>query len=474
MAFSNYWNRIMRESLMSLRFRLIGLICVILLASLAFSGMIACVSASRSVRIEMHAALQVARQTVASTIDRLQSAADPSRNLRDLVASFEGNRHLRVWLVGEAATAAAKPSVESSPFGSVPLWFTRIVGVAPLTDRIPIALGGSDYGTVALETDPRNELLEVWTAFAASLTVQTAFYVLTISVIYLFVGRALQPLGSLVAALEQVGGGSYGARISGKLTPELSRLRDSFNRMTTRLISSDAENRRLSEQLLTLQEQERNDLARDLHDEVSPYLFAINVDAATTSRLLQEGRAAEACGHLHGISDAVHHLQRQVRIMLGRLRPIGLTDFGLTERIENIVVFWRRRCPEIRYQLAISAECEGVGELVGTTICRIVQESLSNAVRHANPAIIMVSVCHRRDGHNGRDQIRVEVADDGLGIREPNRIGYGLLGIAERVRAVGGELTFSNRSGAGFAVSAVLPCAPEHDQIATSAQRGES
>jgi hypothetical protein len=109
MAFSNYWNRIMRESLMSLRFRLIGLICVILLASLAFSGMIACVSASRSVRIEMHAALQVARQTVASTIDRLQSAADPSRNLRDLVASFEGNRHLRVWLVGEAATAAAKP-----------------------------------------------------------------------------------------------------------------------------------------------------------------------------------------------------------------------------------------------------------------------------------------------------------------------------------------------------------------------------
>jgi two-component system, NarL family, sensor histidine kinase UhpB len=461
-----------RESLMSLRFRLIGLICVILLASLAFGGMIACVNASRSVRIEMHAALRVARQTVANAIDRLQSAADPSRNLEDLVASFEGNRHLRVWLIGEAATVA-KPSVEISPFGRVPFWFARIVGVAPVTTRIPIALGGRDYGTVAVETDPDNELLEVWTAFAASLTAQIAFYVLTISLIYVFVGRALQPLGSLAAALEQVGGGSFGTRISGRLAPELSRLRDSFNRMTTRLISSDAENRRLNEQLLTLQEQERNDLARDLHDEVSPYLFAINVDAATTSRLLQEGRSAEASGHLHGISDAVHHMQRQVRIILGRLRPIGFTDFGLTEAIENIVAFWRRRCPEIRFQVAVAAECEGVGELVGATICRIVQECLSNAVRHAGPAIIMVSVYRSHDSDNSRDQLRVEVADDGLGMREPNRKGYGLLGISERVKAVGGELTFSNRSGAGLAVSAVLPCSPEHDEVATSAQRGE-
>jgi two-component system, NarL family, sensor histidine kinase UhpB len=461
-----------REGLMSLRFRLIGLICVILLASLAFGGVIACVNASRSVRIEMHAALRVGRQTVANTISRLHDAADLSRNLEVLVASFAGNRHLRVWLIGEAASVA-KPSVEISPFGPVPSWFIRIVGVAPVTERIPIALGGRDYGTVAVETDPHNELLEVWTAFAASLVVQTAFYVLTISLIYVFVGRALRPLGSLAAALEKVGGGSFGTRISGRLAPELSRLRDSFNRMTARLISSDAENRRLNGQLLRLQEQERNALARDLHDEVSPYLFAINVDAATTYRLLQEGRSAEACGHLHGISEAVHHMQRQVRVMLGRLRPIELTYFGLTERIENIVAFWRRRCPEIRYQVAVSG-CEGVEEPVSTTICRIVQECLSNAVRHAGPAIIMVSVYRGRDGHDGRDQVKVEVADDGLGMRDPSRMGHGLIGISERVKAIGGELTFSNRSAAGFALSVVLPFAIEHHEVATLSQGGET
>jgi hypothetical protein len=81
---------------MSLWFRLIGLVCLILLASFAVGGVIAGLIASRSVRIEMHAALRVGRQTVANAFDRLQTAADPSRDLNDLLTSFAGNRHLRV------------------------------------------------------------------------------------------------------------------------------------------------------------------------------------------------------------------------------------------------------------------------------------------------------------------------------------------------------------------------------------------
>lgn len=458
---------------MSLRFRLIGLVCFILFASLAFGGVIACRNASRSVQTEMHAALLVGRQTIENAVERLQNAADPTNDLRDLIASFKGNRHLRVWLIGDAA-AVAKPSVEKSPFGRVPFWFTHLVAPLPVIERVSVAVGVRNYGTVAVETDPHNELIEVWREFADSVATQAAFYGLTLLLIFVFIGHALRPLGDLAAALEQVGGGRLGTRISGKLAPELSRLRDSFNRMTARLNSSDAENRRLNEQLLTLQEQERNALARDLHDEVSPYLFAINIDAATTHRLLQEGHSSEACGHLHGISEAVRHMQRQVRIMLGRLRPIELTDFGLIEQIENIVAFWRRRCPEIRYQVAVSAGCEGVGEPVSTTICRIIQECLSNAVRHAGPTIIMVSVYRSRDDHDGRGQVRVEVADDGLGMRDPSRMGYGLLGISERVKAIGGELTFSNRSAAGFALSVLLPFAAEHEEVAASSQGGET
>ena len=396
------------------------------------------------------------RQTVADAVDRLRSAADPSRDLNDLVASFAGNRHLRVWLVGEAAHIA-NPAHESSPFGKAPFWFTDIVGAAPLSDRVPVALKGRDAAAVAIDTDPHNELQEAWTAFVASLAAQAVFYVLTIAVIYVFIGRALRPLDDLAAALESVGDGRYRLRGNGRLAPELARLRDSFNRMMVRLANGDAENRRLNDQLLTLQEQERRDLARDLHDEVSPYLFAINADATTTSRLLKEGLASDAHRSLDAILDAVRHMQRQVRLMLGRLRPIGLDDFGLAEAIDNIVAFWRRRRPEICYQVAVCDECEGLREPVRTTICRIVQEGLSNAVRHATPTLIEVTVDFDHDDRNGCDRVRVEVADNGCGMSEQYKVGYGLLGIGERVKATGGELTFSNRPTGGFTVSAAMP-----------------
>jgi two-component system sensor histidine kinase UhpB len=280
---------------------------------------------------------------------------------------------------------------------------------------------------------------------------------LTILLIYVFIGRTLRPLDRLAAALEEVGDGHYRIRIGGQLAPELSRLRGSFNRMAARLAEAAAENRRLNERLVTLQEEERTELARDLHDEVSPYLFAINADAATASRLIQNDRASDAALHVGSIADAVRHMQKQVRRMLGRLRPIGLAEFGLREAIENLVAFWRRRRPEIRYEVAISAECEDLADLIGTAICRIVQEALSNAVRHAEPKRVAVSIARYRVLERGCDEIRLSIADDGRGMRDPGKLGYGLIGMSERVSAVGGRLTFSNKSEEGFAVVAVLP-----------------
>ena len=454
---------------MSLRFRLIALVWVVLPVSLAFGSLAAWVNASRSVHVEMRAALLVARQTIQTGVERLQTAPDVARYRDDLVASFNGNRHLRVWLVG-ATTASALPVAERSPLVDMPAWIVRLIGVDPTTDRVPVVVGDHAYGTIAIETDPSNEILEVWNEFVESLVTPVVFCALLILLIYIFIGRALRPIGRLAAAMEDVGEGRFRTRIDGRLTPELARLRDSFNRMAARLAETAATNRRLNEQLLTLQDQERSELARDLHDEVSPFLFTINVDAAAASRRLEEGRAAEADGHIQSIADAVRHMQRQVRRMIGGLRPIGLAEFGLREAIENLVAFWRRRWPDLHYQVEVCADCEDPGELVGTTICRVIQEALSNAVRHAEPTTITIVVDRRHDLLEDRDEIRVVVADDGRGMSEPNRLGYGLVGVHERVSAVGGRLTFSNRSGKGFAVTAFLPCVPVSDPLSPVAR----
>lgn len=458
---------------MSLRFRLIALVAIVLMVSLVVGGGIAWFTASRSVRTEMRAALLVGRQTVDNALRRLQGSQDSQRDLDDLVASFKGNRHLRVFVTGDAE-AAALPVSDRTPFGKVPPWFVRLIDVASETSRVPIVIDGRPFGTIVLGTDPNNEILEVWNQVSESLVVLALFCGMTMALIYLFIGRALQPLARLAVALEQVGQGDYRTRISDSLTPELSRLRDSFHGMAARLSAIDSDNRRLNEQLLTLQEQERSEIAHDLHDEVSPFLFAISIDVANILRLVKEGRAAEIPNNIQLISDAVRHLQRQVRSMLGRLRPIGLAEFGLAEAIGSMVEFWRRRHPEIEYQVSVCPNCETLGDLADTTIYRIVQECLSNAVRHGNPTLVTVSIHRARNQESGRDEVMVEVSDDGQGVRLSPGIGYGLLGMNERVRAMGGRLTFFNKPSGGFAVTAALPCAPQREPLSAPLERAAS
>ena len=241
---------------MSLRLRLKGLVCIALVISLIVGGAAAWLNATRSVRTEMRSALLVGRQAIENAIARLQNAPDPypSRALDDLVASFAGNRHLRVRFIG-APMAVTAPVIERPAFGTIPGWFVRAIGVEPVADRVPVLLGEYRLGTIAIETDPHNEILEVWNEFAGSLIAPAVFCLLTILLIHVFVGHALRPLEALAAAMAEVGEGRYRTVIGGRLAPELSQLRDSFNRMTARLADADAENRTLHEQLLSLQEE---------------------------------------------------------------------------------------------------------------------------------------------------------------------------------------------------------------------------
>jgi two-component system, NarL family, sensor histidine kinase UhpB len=442
------------DLLMPLRVRLIVLVIAALLTSLALGGAVTLINASRSVRTEMLSALQVGRQTIDNAVREIDVSPNPQRDIDDLVASFKGSRHLRVAVAGGIADEEMRPVNDRRPFGKVPAWFVRLIGVAPETDSIPFTIGRQPAGAVVVTTDPGNEILEVWNELSGSLVVLALFAGATIPTIYLLIGHALRPLDRLTGALEQVGHGDYDIRVSDRLTPELARLRDSFNRMAARLAAADADNRRLNKQMLSLQEEERSELARDLHDEIGPFLFAINVDASNMTRLLAEGRTEELLTHTRSIAEVGRHLQRQVRGMLGRLRPISLAEFGLAAAIGGLADFWRRRYPEIDFRVQVARDCEEFGDRIDTTIYRIVQECLSNALRHAEPRMIVISV----DRNERSDEVQVEVQDNGTGLSSMPEPGYGLIGMEERVKAIGGRLSFANLTDGGFTVRAVLPC----------------
>jgi two-component system sensor histidine kinase UhpB len=439
---------------MPLRVRLIALIGLVLLVSLAGGGVLAGWNAANSVRTELRAALDVGANTIRNGIDESDRMDDRAGALRHLIATFSGNRHVRATLLDGRDQPVARSELYV-PTQPVPGWFRDLIGGDPDMVRVPISKAG---GTIVLQTDPINEIGEVWAESRDAMLVLAGFAALTALLICTVVGRALRPLENLSKAFDQIGKGNYHGNVPEHGPPELTRLANGFNDMTRRLATAAAQNRRLNERLLTLQAEERADLARDLHDEVGPLLFAVDMTAATIERLATSGRGTDIPAHVRSIQDAVGRMQRHVRLLLGRLRPIHA--IGLAPAIDRLAAFWRGRNPELDFNIAVSVDEDRLGDDLKETIYRVVQEGMSNAIRHGKPTRIDVAIS--TDDIGG---IRIEVTDDGIGMvmdgiagRDPT--GLGLIGMRERVMAMAGSLTIQHgRDRRGLALVAWLPCA---------------
>jgi two-component system sensor histidine kinase UhpB len=273
------------------------------------------------------------------------------------------------------------------------------------------------------------------------------------ALVWLTVGRALRPLNAYAAALRRVGSGDYGARVRAEGPTELARLGQGVNEMAAELAAVQARNQALERQMLTLQDEERADLARDLHDEIGPHLFAVNVDAAMVGQLVGAGKAAEALAQVKAIQASVGHMQRLVREILSRLRPTPLFELGLAAAVADLVAFWRARHPSITFDVRLAPDDAAIGETAREAIYRVVQEGLNNAVRHGRPKRIEVRV-----GLDDNGEAFAEVRDDGDGAGPVGAGGFGLVGMRERVAAARGQLTAGPvAAGRGWSVVARLP-----------------
>jgi two-component system sensor histidine kinase UhpB len=438
---------------MTLRVRLIALVGLVLLISITSGATLVAWRAMHSVQTELRAALDVGTRTVRNGYTDLAETDGAAKELRHLVATFDGNRHVRATLLDADGEGVAVSEL-FPPTQHVPGWFVQlIVGAAPMVRLpVPAAVGGG--GAIVLQTDPINEIGEVWAQSRDAMLVLGGFAGASAVLISLAVGRALRPLKALSDAFEHVGKGEYHGRLPAKGPLELMRVVEGFNHMTEQLASVDAQNHRLNERLLTLQAEERADLARDLHDEVGPLLFAVDMTAAAIERL-PGGREAAIAAHAQSIHEAVSRMQRHVREILGRLRPIQ--TIGLQTAIERLVGFWHGRRPDICFTVAVAAEEDRLGSDVRETIYRVVQESVSNAIRHGAPSHVTIGVAYTAD-----DSVRVEVTDDGVGMvagRASASTRLGLVGMRERVSAIAGALSITpGRDGKGIGVVVRLPC----------------
>ncbi len=223
------------------------------------------------------------------------------------------------------------------------------------------------------------------------------------------------------------------------------------------------ENRRLSQRYVQVQEQERRVLARELHDELGQSLNAIKVDAVNIRDAAPD--SPEVRRSAQAIIDVSSKVYEVVRTLLRQLRPVALDELGLASAVQYSVDEWQRRHKAVQCSLSTEGDLDNLREDVNITAYRFVQECLTNVARHANAG--RVNVLLRRSefaGHESRLEMVVE--DNGKGV-DPAvpRTGLGLIGLRERVEALGGRFEIEGKPGAGMRVFAAIPLLHDDPEV---------
>jgi signal transduction histidine kinase len=219
-----------------------------------------------------------------------------------------------------------------------------------------------------------------------------------------------------------------------------------------RAIAEDAERqmRQLSQRVVAAQEEERKNLSRELHDHVAQVLTALRMELGRLERSRTQGdaRAAAAIAECRRLVDQMF---RTVRDLALGLRPSMLDDFGLQPALEWLVRDVNRRYG-VDVVLNVQRDLESLPERHRTCVYRVVQEALTNCVRHARAASANVDVT------GNANHLIVTVSDDGVGF-EPSRPreGLGLRGLDERVKELGGTMRIAGSAGQGTTLTIDIP-----------------
>lgn len=346
----------------------------------------------------------------------------------------------------------------------------------------PIARANARTWTVTVTPDPASEQREALTNLLAFFALLVACCLLMLAVMTWNVRRAFQPLHTLLGAIAGIERHDLGGVDALATMPirELEATSQALKQLAGSLRRAEESRRALARKVLTLQEDERQRLARDLHDEFGQRLTAMRVDTAWLRKRLVQDAAAEQV--LAGMGEQIASIQANVREMLARLQPLsangnrpdGVESVArLAQLLDTLAATWSRaertglKCEaHVRLRDA-SGDPRGCdlplpGPIV-LTLYRISQEAFTNIARHAQAmrAIVELEVARADDGGVA---LAWSASDDGCGLARPESAlqrGNGLAGMQERIWAHGGEFEWT-ASGAspmpGLALRARLVC----------------
>lgn len=216
-------------------------------------------------------------------------------------------------------------------------------------------------------------------------------------------------------------------------------------RMTAELRASQQELRRSRERIVKAGDNERRRIARDLHDGLQMHLVLLALQAQQVADDPPLG--ADQRADLIALREGIDAAAAELRDLVHEVLPAALIERGLSAATEDLI----DHLP-IPTRLELRIDQSGLSQVVESTAYFVVAEALTNALKHAQPTALEVSLT-RCD-----DQLVVMVGDDGVGGAQPGN-GSGLGGLVDRVETIGGRLKVLSPAGQGTRIVAELPCA---------------
>ncbi|QIO32598.1 histidine kinase [Bradyrhizobium sp. 1(2017)] len=446
---------------LSLRGRINLLLALLLALGLAVNIGRQVAEAGPRVQAEDQSVIRLAREFIEMIVADLNEAPDPDAKLNQIARDLSRLRHVSIALhdAGGRPLTPPRTGADAETRGP-PAWFVGLVHPEQTAVSVPVSIQGKP-GSLVITSHPTDEIAEIWDSIVTQLEVGSVVAVVLFLLMTNVVGRALAPLQSLAETMGKIEGGHYDARVTPGGAPELAAICGKLNHLAAALGEAVEDKRRLAERAVSLQDVERKEIARELHDEFGPYLFSLRAHASALAKLA-DGRApsAEAVRkHGSALLEQINALQQFTRRVLERLRPVGLAELGLRQALESLWRLWRESHPEVAIETSISPALGTTGETADLTIYRIVQEALTNVFRHAGATSVNVVIEPAgQQGRDGRVCARVRISDNGRGMEPGQKLGFGLVGMRERILALGGTLNVVSGEG-GLTVEALVPTA---------------
>ncbi len=246
-----------------------------------------------------------------------------------------------------------------------------------------------------------------------------------------------------IAAVAVLYGGPW---VVGRLVQQQTRRADTADARAAELERADADRR------VQAAAEERARIARELHDIISHSISVITVQTQAVRRRLAPGQVAEA-RDLMAVESTARQAMVELRRLFGVLRAEGerppLAPQPGLGQLPRLIE--RTREANLPVELRVQGEPVPLSPGIDLTAYRIVQESVTNVLKHTDDARVTITLAY------APTELRINVVDDGRARPTENGVGHGLLGMRERVSLFGGRLDIGPRRDGGFAVYAVLP-----------------